>query len=249
MNDDQLLRYSRQILLPEFGIEGQQRLLASRVLIVGLGGLGSPVALYLAAAGVGELILADDDVVELSNVQRQILHTTERLGLPKVDSAMLQLQALNPEVRLRAWRERVDETTLAQLLTEVDLVIDACDNFATRFAINRACFAAGVALVSGAAIRLEGQVAVFSGQAGGPCYQCLYPPDASDEEARCAENGILAPVVGIIGSMQACEAIKLLTGYGSPLARLLLLDAWGMEWRSIGLQPDPACVVCAAKNR
>ncbi len=245
MNDDQLLRYSRQIMLPAFGIEGQERLRAASVLVVGLGGLGSPVAMYLAAAGVGRLVLADFDAVDLSNLQRQLLHTGERIGMSKADSACLTLAALNPEVDLVPVKRSLTEDTLPDLVAGVDLVVDGCDNFATRFAVNAACFAAGVPLVSGAAIRTEGQVIVFSGKPGGPCYQCLYPRDGGIDET-CAANGVLAPLVGIIGSVQATEAIKVLTGYGEPLyGRLLLLDAAVMEWRSVRLPSDPACPVCS----
>lgn len=244
MNDKQLLRYSRQIMLPGFGIEGQERLRAASVLVVGLGGLGSPVAMYLAAAGVGRLLLADFDAVDLSNLQRQILHTTERVGIPKADSACVTLAALNPEVELVRVKRSLSEDTLPALVGEVDLVVDCSDNFATRFAVNAACTAAGKPLVSGAAIRMEGQVAVYSGQPGGPCYQCLYPRDGALDET-CTANGILAPVVGIIGSVQATEAVKILAGIGEPLyGRLLLLDAAAMEWRSLRLPADPACPIC-----
>jgi len=245
MTDDQLLRYSRQILLPTFGVEGQQRLLDARVLVVGLGGLGSPVAMYLAAAGVGSLILADFDAVDLSNLQRQLLHTSDRIGMTKVDSAVRTLTAINPEVHLDAIKGSLTQANLAQVVAGVDLVVDACDNFATRFAVNAACCAARIPLVSGAAIRTEGQVTVFSGQAGGPCYQCLYPRDGGIDET-CSANGVLAPIVGIIGSIQATEAIKVLAGLGEPLyGRLLLLDALAMEVRTIRLRADPACPICA----
>jgi molybdopterin-synthase adenylyltransferase len=245
MTDDQLLRYSRQILLPAFGIEGQQRLLDARVLVVGLGGLGSPVAMYLAAAGVGTLILADFDAVDLSNLQRQLLHTSDHIGMTKVDSALRTLSAINPAVRLEPVKGSLTEANLGPLVAGANLVVDACDNFATRFAINAACSAARVPLVSGAAIRTDGQVAVFSGQPGGPCYQCLYPRDGGMDET-CSANGILAPVVGIIGSIQATEAIKVLAGFGEPLyGRLLLLDALAMEWRTVRLRSDPRCPVCA----
>ncbi len=244
MNDNQLLRYSRQIMLPGFGIEGQERLRASSVLVVGLGGLGSPAAMYLAAAGVGRLLLADFDAVDLSNLQRQILHTTERIGSPKAESARLTLSALNPDVDLVTVKRSLNEETLPALVGDVDLVLDGSDNFATRFAVNAACTAAGKPLVSGAAIRMEGQVAVFSGRPGGPCYQCLYPRDGALDET-CTANGVLAPVVGIIGSIQATEAIKVLAGIGEPLyGRLLLLDAAAMEWRSLRLPPDPNCPIC-----
>ncbi|NEX22113.1 molybdopterin-synthase adenylyltransferase MoeB [Thiorhodococcus mannitoliphagus] len=245
MTDDELLRYSRQILLPQFGIEGQERLRASSALIVGLGGLGSPVAMYLAAAGIGRLLLADFDAVDLSNLQRQILHTSERIGQSKVASAITSLQALNPDVELIPVKPSLTDKSLPELVGQVDIVIDGSDNFPTRFAVNRACVTARVPLVSGAAIRMEGQVTCFSGQPGGPCYRCLYPDDGSTDET-CSANGILAPVVGIIGSIQAAEAIKILTAVGSPLfGRLLLLDALTMEWRSIRLPADPACPVCA----
>jgi molybdopterin-synthase adenylyltransferase len=245
MNDDQLLRYSRQILLPDFGIAGQERLRSSSVLVVGLGGLGSPVAMYLAAAGVGRLVLADFDAVDLSNLQRQIIHTTERLGMPKADSARIALTALNPEVDLVLVKRSLSDETLPGLVAQVDLVVDGSDNFATRFAVNAACVAARKPLVSGAAIRMEGQVAVFSGQPGGPCYQCLYPRDGRIDDT-CTANGVLAPVVGIVGSIQATEAIKVLTGIGEPLVgRLLLLDAAAMQWRSLRLPADPACPICS----
>jgi len=244
MDDRQLLRYSRQIMLPAFGIEGQERLRRARVLVVGLGGLGSPVAMYLAAAGVGRLVLADFDAVDLSNLQRQILHTTERIGTPKAQSARTTLAALNPEVELVLVKRSLTIDTLPGLLTDVDLVVDCSDNFDTRFAVNAACVAASKPLVSGAAIRMEGQVATFSGQPGGPCYQCLFPRDGSADET-CAAHGVLAPVPGIIGSIQATEAIKVLTGLGQPLfGRLLLLDAAVMQWRQIRLVADPACPVC-----
>jgi adenylyltransferase/sulfurtransferase len=246
MTDDQLRRYSRQIMLPTFGVEGQQRLLDARVLIVGLGGLGSPVAMYLAAAGIGTLVLADFDAVDLSNLQRQLLHTSERIGMTKVDSAIRTLAAINPEVHLEGIKGSLTEANLGQVVAGVDLVVDGCDNFATRFAVNAACCAARVPLVSGAAIRTEGQIAVFSGQPGGPCYQCLYPRDGGMDET-CTANGILAPVVGIIGSIQATEAIKVLAGLGEPLyGRILLLDALAMEWRVVRLRADPHCPICAA---
>ncbi len=245
MTDAELLRYSRQILLPDFGIEGQERLRASSVLVVGLGGLGSPVAMYLAAAGVGRLVLADFDAVDLSNLQRQIIHTTAQIGRPKAESARVALAALNPDVELVTVKRSLVEETLPEIVADVDLVLDCCDNFATRFAVNAACVAAGVPLVSGAAIRLEGQVTAFSGQPGGPCYQCLYPRDGGIDET-CSTNGVLAPVVGIIGSIQATEAIKILSGLGEPLfGRLLLLDAALMQWRSLRLPSDPSCPVCS----
>ena len=246
MDERQRQRYSRQIMLPAFGVEGQERLCRARVLVVGLGGLGSPVALYLAAAGVGRLLLADFDAVDLSNLQRQVLHTTERIGRPKAESACTALAALNPEVELIPIKRSLTATTLAELLPDLDLVVDCCDNFATRFAVNAACVVAAKPLVSGAAIGLEGQVAVFSGRTGGPCYQCLYPRDGIGEET-CAALGVLAPVPGIIGSVQATEAIKVLAGLGEPLfGRLLLLDAAAMQWRQVRITPDPDCPICAA---
>lgn len=245
MNDDQLLRYSRHIMLPGFGAEGQQRLLDARVLVVGLGGLGSPAAMYLAASGVGRLLLSDFDAVDLSNLQRQLLHSDARIGRSKVDSAIEALHALNPHIALEPVKGSLDQARLADLAGRVDLILDCSDNFPTRFAVNAACSAAGIPLVSGAAIRGEGQVAVFSGQPGGPCYQCLYPNEGGIAES-CSREGVLAPLVGIIGSIQAAEAIKLLTGIGEPLfGQLLLLDALRMQWRAIKLPSDPACPVCA----
>jgi adenylyltransferase/sulfurtransferase len=244
MNDDQLLRYSRQIMLSQIGIEGQERLHASRVMLVGLGGLGSPVAMYLAAAGVGELVLVDFDRVDLTNLQRQVIHGTGRIGMPKVESARQTLRELNPETRVEAIDRKLESEELRRQVAQADVVVDATDNFATRFALNSASVAGGKPLVSGAAIRMEAQVTVFPGTPGGPCYRCLYPEDGTVEET-CSANGVLAPLVGIIGSLQAVEAIKLLTGAGRPLVgRLLLLDALNMEWRSLRLGPDPKCPVC-----
>ncbi len=244
MDDDLLLRYSRQIMLPGFGIEGQERLRSSRVLIVGMGGLGAPAAMYLAAAGVGELLIADFDRVDLSNLQRQIVHFSGDIGRPKVDSARETLLALNPEVRVTPLDEQLDRDSLRELAGDSDAVVDATDNFSARFAINRACVEAGTPLVSGAAVRMEGQVSVFSNGPDSPCYQCLYP-EGEELDQTCAENGVLAPVVGIIGSIQATETIKLLSGVGAPLAgRLLILDAATMEWRSMRLTKDPECPVC-----
>ena len=244
MNDEQLLRYSRQIMLPSMGVEGQERLLDARVLIIGLGGLGAPVAMYLAAAGVGRLMLVDFDRVDLSNLQRQIVHTSERIGELKVESARRTLLALNPEVQVETLACTLDAAQLREQVERSDLVVDASDNFATRFAINAACFATRTPLVSGAAIRLEGQVSVFLGQPGGPCYRCLYP-EQGEEDQTCTANGVLAPLVGIIGSIQATEAIKLLAGIGTTLhGRLLLLDAMQMEWRSLKLRADPNCPIC-----
>ncbi len=249
MDDHQLLRYSRQIMLPAIGIEGQERLLASRVLILGLGGLGSPAAIYLAAAGAGTLVLADFDRVDLSNLQRQILHTTPRIGTPKTESAKEAILALNPDCRVETVDRLLEPEELAAETAKVDLVLDCSDNFATRFAVNAACVATHTPLVSGAAIRMEGQVSVFSGQPGDPCYRCLYDEEEEIDES-CSENGVLAPLVGIIGSIQACEAVKLLTGAGASLSgRLLLLDALQMEWRTLKLKADPNCPVCGTNDR
>ncbi len=246
MNDNQLLRYSRHILLPEVDIEGQERLLGAKVLIVGLGGLGAPVAMYLAASGVGELWLADHDEVDLSNLQRQIVHTTERIGEPKVVSAAAALQALNPDTRLVPIEEKLSGDALVSRVHDVDLVVDATDNFGVRYAINQACVATRTPLVSGAAIRLEGQVTVFDPRRDdSPCYRCLYDVN-EEEQLNCATSGVLAPLVGVIGSMQALEAVKLLAGVGSSLAgKLLLFDATTSEWRELKLPRDPDCPVCS----
>ena len=246
MNDDQLLRYARHILLDEFRIEGQERLAAARVLIVGAGGLGSPAALYLAAAGVGELILADDDEVELSNLQRQILHRNDSVGLPKAESGRRTLAALNPEVQVRPLVQRLDDAALREWAGQVDLVLDCCDNFATRHAVNRACVATRKPLVSGAAIRFSGQVSVFDlRRPDAPCYHCLFPEADDVEELRCATTGVLGPLVGAVGIMQAIEAIKLLAGMGEPLVgRLLCVDALSMQWQTVRYGRDPECPVC-----
>lgn len=245
MNDQQLLRYSRQIMLDDIDIEGQEKLLAARVLIIGMGGLGSPVAMYLAAAGIGHLLLADFDRVDLSNLQRQIVHTTERIGQTKVESAAQTLRALNPDVQITCITNVLDVDTLNAHITQVDVVVDCCDNFATRFAVNAACVAANVPLVSGAAIRLEGQVAVFDYRDPScPCYRCLYDED-SEENTTCAANGVLSPLVGVIGSMQALETIKLICGFGKTLAgKLLVFDGRYSQWRELGLPKDENCPVC-----
>ena len=244
MDDDALLRYSRQIMLPELGIDGQERLSEARALIIGLGGLGSPAAMYLAAAGVGTLELADDDQVDLSNLQRQVLHTTDRIGLGKTRSAETGLNAINPLPRLILRDTRLRDEDLRRAVGAADVVLDCSDNFATRFALNRACHDQHTPLVSGAAIRWDGQITVFDGRPAGPCYRCLYAEEG-EEELRCSENGVVAPLVGIIGAMQALEAIKLLCGVGEPLGgRLLMLDALRMQWRELQLRPDPACPVC-----
>ena len=249
LTDEQLLRYNRQIMLPQLDVAGQERLLQSTVLVVGLGGLGCPAALYLAAAGVGALVLADDDVVELSNLQRQIAHGTGDIGAAKVESAAASIRALNPDTQLRCLRRRLEGAALTVLVGEVDLVVDASDNFATRYALNRACIAAKRPLVSGAAIRSEGQVAVFDAAAGTPCYRCLYPGSESgresDQDLSCSENGVLAPVVGVIGALQALEAVKYLAGYGEPIAgKLLVLDGWTLALRMLTLKRNPQCPDC-----
>ncbi|GAB2181441.1 molybdopterin-synthase adenylyltransferase MoeB [Denitratisoma sp. agr-D3] len=250
MNDEQLLRYSRHILLPEIDIEGQEKLLAARVLMIGAGGLGSPAALYLASAGVGSLTIADGDTVDASNLQRQILHRQSTVGLAKVGSAVKALADINPACRVLPLHQRLEGDDLAAQVAAADVVLDCSDNFATRHAVNRACVAAKKPLVSGAAIRFDGQIAVFDPRRGNaPCYHCLFPEAEDVEELRCAVTGIFAPLTGIIGAMQAAEALKLLIGCGRPLAgRLLLLDGLAMEWREIRVPRDPACPVCAGRD-
>ncbi|MCK5640512.1 MAG: molybdopterin-synthase adenylyltransferase MoeB [Gammaproteobacteria bacterium] len=247
MNDDQLLRYNRQMMLPQIDFEGQDILLSSRVLIIGLGGLGSPVAMYLAAAGVGTLVLADFDRVDLPNLQRQIVHKTSDVGRRKVESARDTLLAINPDVEIITIDHKMDEAELNEQLKAADVVVDASDNFPTRFALNDACVRTKVPLVSGAAIRFEGQVSVFHNERNdSPCYRCLYK-DEDEETGSCSENGVLAPVVGIIGSIQATEALKVLLNLGDTLSgRLLILDAMTMEWRSMRLRKDPECPVCSS---
>jgi adenylyltransferase/sulfurtransferase len=246
LNDQQLLRYSRSIMLPEVDIAGQDAWCRARVLILGLGGLGGPAAAYLAAAGVSELVLVDDDRVELSNLQRQVIHSQEACGETKVASAAATLTAINPDVRITQVAERLQGDALQTWVEQVDLVLDCCDNFATRFAVNRACFASGTPLVSGAAIRFDGQISVYDPrQPDSPCYQCLYGRGGDDEAMTCSESGVFPPLVGVIGSMQAMEALKLLAGVGEPMTgRLLLLDGKRMQWRSLKLRPDPECPIC-----
>ena len=248
MDDRQLLRYSRHLLLDDIGIEGQQRLLDSHALIVGAGGLGSPVALYLASAGVGQITLVDDDTVDLTNLQRQIMHTEARVGQPKVASAEAAIGALNPGVRVRTVAQRADEAQLTELAAAADIVLDCTDNFATRQALNRACVATGRPLVSGAAIGFDGQISVYDPRrAASPCYACVFPPTQSVEEARCATMGVFAPLVGIIGTLQASEALKLLCGIGEPLVgRLLMLDARRTEWTELRVPRQADCPVCSA---
>lgn len=250
MNDDQLLRYSRHILLQQIGIQGQERLTKSRALIIGLGGLGSPVAMYLAASGIGKLIICDDDNVDLTNLQRQLIHNNETIGMSKIRSATEAITKINPEVNIVAVQEHVDEERLLQLVTEADVVIDASDNFSTRHAINQACVTHKKPLVSGAVIRFDGQVSVFDlSNEANPCYHCLFPKGGNNEDMRCAVMGVFSPLVGIIGCIQASEAIKILLSIGRTLnGRLLLLDGLTMEWRSIKLNKDPACTVCGVSN-
>lgn len=245
MNDDQLLRYSRHILLPQIGIEGQEALIRSHVLIIGAGGLGSPVAIYLAASGVGTLTICDSDNVDLTNLQRQIAHSTETIGTPKTYSAKKTLARINPDVNVVALNERVDENRLLELVMEADVVVDASDNFDTRHMINRVCAIRKRPLVSGAVVRFDGQVTVFDlRHVSSACYHCLFPANG-EEDMRCAVMGVFAPLVGIIGCVQAAETLKILLNIGEVLnGRLLVLDALLMEWRSIKLNKDPRCSVC-----
>jgi len=250
LNDAQLLRYSRHILLDEFGVEGQGRLLRTHVLVIGAGGLGSPVALYLGSAGVGTITIVDDDVVDLTNLQRQIAHAVDRLGQPKVRSAAAAIARLNPEVRVVAMQARADAPMLATLVAATDVVVDCSDNYATRHAVNAACVQHARPLVTGAAIRFDGQVAVFDTRtADSPCYACVFPADAAFEETACSTLGVFAPLVGIIGSIQAAETLKLLTGIGRTLAgRLQMLDARTMEWTEMRLRRDRDCPVCGERR-
>jgi molybdopterin/thiamine biosynthesis adenylyltransferase len=250
VNDQQLLRYSRHILLDEIGIEGQERLLASHALIVGAGGLGSPVAYYLASAGVGKITLVDNDTVDLTNLQRQILHTTDRVGMSKARSGQMTLAQINPEVHVVALQERVSDARLHELVATAQLVLDCTDNFATRHAINRACVAHKVPLVSGGAIMFDGQISVYDKRhADSPCYSCLFPENEQFPEMHCSIMGVFAPLVGIIGASQATEAIKLLAQVGTSLeGRLLMLNARTMAWSSITLSRNPACPVCGQSN-
>ena len=245
MNDNQLLRYSRQIMLPQCDIEGQQKLLAAKILIVGAGGLGSPAAMYLASAGIGNITIYDDDIVELSNLQRQIAHHTPDIGIDKVISTQQTLNKLNPDVQVLAVKQRLTGEQLELEVEKADVVLDCSDNFTTRFAINQVCVRHQTALVSGAAIRFEGQVSVFTpGTNNSPCYNCLYNSDG-EELQNCATNGVIAPITGIIGSIQALETIKLILAAGEPLTgRLLLLDGLTMEWRTMKLRKNPACQTC-----
>ena len=246
MNDQQLLRYSRHILLEEVGIEGQERLLGSHVLIIGVGGLGSPASLYLASSGVGRITLCDHDTVDFSNLQRQIIHRTATVGQPKVVSAKTALQEINPEIEYIALQERADEARLLELVAKADVVLDCSDNFSTRYAVNRACVAQRTPLVSGAAIMTHGQLAVFDFRRNDvPCYNCLFSEESEAPELRCATTGVFAPLVGIIGTMQAAEALKLLMGINRGLSgKLLFVNALDMNFMCSDLSKDPTCCVC-----
>ncbi len=247
MNDEQLLRYSRQIMLPDVDFAGQSKLLASNALIIGLGGLGSPAALYLAAAGIGSLTMVDHDAVELSNLQRQIVHQQANVGMQKTDSAAITLHSLNPDTQIQSISHKLEGAALASAVSNADIVLDATDNFETRFALNSACWHAGTPLVSGAAIRWEGQVTAFApSNAESPCYQCLYAT-GDDAALNCAENGVISPLVGIIGTLQALEAIKLLLDFPDTLVgHLLYFDAKRMEFNKFGLPKVPECATCGA---
>ena len=249
MKDEQLLRFSRQIMLPTMDVAGQQELVDATVLIVGMGGLGCPAAMYLSAAGVGHLVIADDDTVEITNLQRQIAHEQSNLGESKVSSAEATLKGLNPDVRITQIKNRLEGDLLEQAVVSADVVVDASDNFNTRFAVNQSCLKNKKPLVSGAAIRMEGQVAVFDSEnPESPCYQCLYS-ECDDDDASCSQNGVMAPLVGIIGSVQAMETLKLITGLGNSLVgRLLLLDAATMQWREMKLPRDPSCPACGGSD-
>jgi len=247
MNDNDLLRYNRQIMLPQIDIDGQQKLMAARVLIIGIGGLGSPTALYLASAGVGHLTLVDHDVVELSNLQRQVMHRDNDIGKAKVDSAKNNLLQHNPNTSIETINTKLDEDTLDHEVSQADVVIDATDNFESRYAINKACVVNHTPLVSGAAIRFDGQISVFTNHdQNSPCYSCLYPNTTDNTEETCSENGVLAPIVGVIGSMQALECIKLICEIGDPIAgRMLMFDGLNGEWRTVKYNRDPHCPVCS----
>jgi molybdopterin/thiamine biosynthesis adenylyltransferase len=251
MTDDQLLRYSRHILLEEIGVEGQERISAGHALVIGAGGLGSPVALYLGTAGVGRITLVDHDSVDLTNLQRQIAHTLARVGRPKAESAARAIADINPEVLVKPLVLRADAQLLDELVAQADVVVDCCDNFATRHAVNLACVRHAKPLVSGAAIRFDGQVSVFDlRDAASPCYACVFPPTQDLEETRCATMGVFAPLVGIIGAMQAAEALKLLAATGRSLAgRLQMLDGRGMEWSEVRVARQADCPVCRSRGQ
>jgi len=251
LNDTQLLRYSRHILLNELGVEGQEQLLASHALVIGAGGLGSPVALYLGSAGVGRITVVDHDVVDETNLQRQIAHTLDRVGQPKAESVRAAIAAINPDPQVITVVQRADAALLDSLVPTADVVLDCTDNFHTRHAINRACVRHGKPLVSGAAIRMDGQLSVFDTRTPGkPCYACVFPEDSGVEETRCATMGVFAPLVGIVGSMQAAEALKLLSGLGSRLVgQLLMIDGRDMAFNAVGLPQNPQCLVCGSAHR
>jgi molybdopterin/thiamine biosynthesis adenylyltransferase len=250
LDDQQLLRYSRHILLNELGIEGQEKLLAAHALVIGAGGLGSPVALYLGSAGVGRITVVDHDVVDETNLQRQIAHNLDRLGTPKAESVRAAIAAINPDPQVDTLVQRADDALMDRLLPEVDVVIDCCDNFTTRHMVNRACVRHGVPLVSGAAIRMDGQLAVYDTRdEASPCYACVFPEDAGVEETRCATMGVFAPLVGIVGTMQAAEALKILSGIGSRLTgQLLMIDGRDLAFNTIALPRQPHCAVCAQRG-
>ena len=250
MNDQQLLRYARHLMLDEIGIKGQQRLLDAHALVIGAGGLGSPVALYLATAGVGRITVVDDDSVDLTNLQRQIAHNQSRLGLPKAESVRATVAAINPDVQLHALVQRADPQLLDVWVPQADVVLDCSDNFRTRHAINAACVQHSKPLVSGSAIGWDAQIAVYdTRQPQAPCYACVFPPEAAFEDVACATMGVLAPLVGIVGSVQAAEALKLLSGAGESMAgRLLMLDARRMAWDSITIARQPHCAVCGQRG-
>ncbi|MBS1131610.1 MAG: [sulfur carrier protein ThiS] adenylyltransferase [Proteobacteria bacterium] len=250
MTDDQLLRYSRHILLDALGIEGQAKILASHALVIGAGGLGSPAALYLASAGIGKITLVDDDTVDFTNLQRQILHTQSRVGMAKAESGRQALSAINPEISIVPLQKRLSGTELDALVATADIVLDCTDNFATRHAINRACVLHKKPLISGAAIRFDGQISVYDlRRDDSPCYHCLFPEGEDVEEVRCAVMGVFAPLTGIIGTMQAAETLKLAAGIGESLTgRLLLLDALTMEWRTVRFKKDSGCAVCGPNS-
>ncbi|MCD6733605.1 MAG: molybdopterin-synthase adenylyltransferase MoeB [Burkholderiaceae bacterium] len=249
MNDEQLLRYSRHILLDEMGVDVQERLLGTTALVVGAGGLGSPAGLYLAAAGIGRILLADDDAVDLTNLQRQILHRQDRIGEPKAESGRRSMLEINPGIEVEAIARRLDGDAMLEVVARADVVLDCCDNFATRQAVNRACVAHRKPLVSGAAIRFDGQIAVFDPRRDdSPCYHCLFPEGQDVEEVRCATMGVFAPLTGIVGTTQAAEALKLAGGFGTPaVGRLLMLDARAMRWHEVKVPRDPECAVCATR--
>ncbi len=247
MNDSQLLRYSRHILLSQINYEGQEKLVNSHALVVGAGGLGSPVALYLAASGIGALTICDFDVVDLTNLQRQIIHTTQSVGINKAVSAQQTIYEINPDVMVNTVQQKCTEEEFATLVEQADVVLDCTDNFATRYTLNRLCVKFKKPLVSGAGLNFEGQITVYDMRSeSSPCYHCLFPDNGEDTDLRCATNGVFAPLVGMIGTTQAAEALKLIMGIGESLqGRLLLLDALAMEWRTIKLSKDPACIVCS----